>query len=104
MKILSLALVLTASTLVFPQNLTNSGGLVLDKNVPVAMRDGVILRADLLRPSENGKFPVLVYRTPYGKDAAQREYATFKHAIDRGYAVVIQDVRGRFQSEGEFRP
>jgi putative CocE/NonD family hydrolase len=68
------------------------------------MRDGVALRADVLRPTEDGKFPVLVYRTPYGKEAAQREYTTFQHAVERGYAVVIQDVRGRFQSEGEFRP
>ena len=51
-----------------------------------------------------GKFPVLVYRTPYGKDKAQQEYTTFQHALQRGYAVVIQDVRGRFHSEGEFRP
>lgn len=104
MKIRPLALVLAASTLAFPQNPTNSGGLVLDKNVAVAMRDGVVLRADVLHPAGNGKFPVLVYRTPYGKDAAQRQYTTFKHAVDRGYAVVVQDVRGRFQSEGEFRP
>jgi putative CocE/NonD family hydrolase len=68
------------------------------------MRDGVVLRADVLRPNDEGKFPVLVYRTPYGKEAAQREYATFQHAVERGYAVVVQDVRGRFQSEGEFRP
>ena len=68
------------------------------------MRDGVVLRADVLRPTEEGKFPVLVYRTPYGKEAAQREYTTFRHAVERGYAVVVQDVRGRFQSEGEFRP
>ena len=68
------------------------------------MRDGVVLRADVLLPAENGKFPVLVYRTPYGKDAAQREYTTFQHAVERGYAVVVQDVRGRYQSEGEFRP
>jgi putative CocE/NonD family hydrolase len=68
------------------------------------MRDGVVLRADVLRPTEDGKFPVLVYRTPYGKDAAQREYTTFQNAVKRGYAVVVQDVRGRFQSEGEFRP
>ena len=44
------------------------------------MRDGVVLRADVMRPAEAGKFPVLVYRTPYGKDAAQQEYTTFKHA------------------------
>jgi len=104
MKVWFLALVLAAAALGVPQDPTNGGALVLDKNVPAAMRDGVVLYADVLRPAENGKFPVLVYRTPYGKDTAQREYTTFKHAVDRGYAVVVQDVRGRFQSEGEFRP
>jgi putative CocE/NonD family hydrolase len=68
------------------------------------MRDGVSLRADVVRPAVDGKFPVLVYRTPYGKDAAQQEYTTFRHAVERGYAVVIVDVRGRYHSEGEFRP
>ena len=68
------------------------------------MRNGVVLRADVLRPNETGKFPVLVYRTPYGKDEAQLEYPTFRHAAERGYAVVIQDVRGRYRSDGDFRP
>lgn len=76
----------------------------VEKNVAVPMRDRAVLRADVLRPRESGKFPVLVYRTPYGKDAAQQEYTTFRHAVERGYAVVIQDVRGLHQSEGEFRP
>jgi uncharacterized protein len=75
-----------------------------ENNVAVPMRDGVLLRADILRPSAGEKFPVLVYRTPYGKDAAQREYTTFKHAVERGYAVLIVDVRGRYHSEGDFRP
>ena len=44
------------------------------------------------------------WRRRYGKDEAQQEYTTFQHALQRGYAVVIQDVRGRFHSEGEFRP
>ncbi|HVO64017.1 MAG TPA: CocE/NonD family hydrolase [Terriglobales bacterium] len=74
------------------------------QNVAVPMRDGVILRADVLRPSESGKFPTLVYRTPYGKDAARREHRTYQHAVERGFAVVIQDVRGRYHSDGEFRP
>jgi hypothetical protein len=77
---------------------------VIEKNVAVPMRDGVVLRADVLRPVESGKFPVLLYRTPYGKDAAQEEYTTFQHAVERGYAVVVQDVRGRYHSDGEFRP
>jgi putative CocE/NonD family hydrolase len=105
MKLRALVLILAASILAFAQGSTNSGTrLVLEKNVPVPMRDGVVLRADVMRPAEGGKFPVLLYRTPYGKEDEQREYTTFKHAAERGYAVVIQDVRGRYQSDGDFRP
>ena len=89
----------------FAQDSTNSAKhFVLEKNVPVPMRDSVVLRADVMRPAGDGTFPVLVYRTPYGKDAAQQAYTTFKHAAERGYAVVIQDVRGRYHSDGDFRP
>ena len=65
-----------------------------ERNIAVPMRDGVQLRADLLRPSSQGRFPTLVYRTPYGKDDALKAYTTFVHAVERGYAVVVQDVRG----------
>lgn len=75
-----------------------------EQNVPVRLRDGVVLRADVLRPGETGKYPTLVYRTSYGKDAAQSEYTAFRYAVEHGYAVVIQDVRGRYHSDGEFRP
>src|SRR6478672_6277762 len=77
-----------------------------EKNVSVPMRDGVTLRADVLRPETDGsrRFPTLVYRTPYGKDDALKEYTTFTRAVERGYAVVVQDVRGRYGSDGEFRP
>jgi putative CocE/NonD family hydrolase len=105
MKLWALVLILATSILMFGQDSTNSRThFVLEKNVPVPMRDGVVLRADVLRPAEGDKLPVLVYRTPYGKDAAQQEYTTFKHAVERGYAVVIQDVRGRYHSDGDFRP
>jgi len=73
-------------------------------DVPVPMRDGVVLRAEVRTPPGGGPFPVLVYRTPYGKDDALREYTTFQHALERGYAVVVQDVRGRYASAGEFAP
>jgi putative CocE/NonD family hydrolase len=76
----------------------------LAKDVAVPMRDATILRADVLLPSLAGRFPVLVYRTPYGKQFALEEYKTFKKASARGYAVVIQDVRGRYASDGEFNP
>lgn len=77
---------------------------VSERNVAVPMRDGVVLRADVLRPKETGPFPVLVYRTPYGRENALKDYTTFVHAVQRGYAVVVQDVRGRYDSEGEFVP
>lgn len=74
------------------------------ETVDVPMRDGIKLRADLQKPSTGGPFPVLVYRTPYGRKAAGKYYTTFRHAVKRGYSVLIQDVRGRYDSEGEFRP
>jgi uncharacterized protein len=77
---------------------------ILEKDVSVAMRDGVVLRADVLRPKDSGRFPVLVYRTPYDKEEALKEYTTFRAAAERGYAVVIQDVRGRYASGGDFLP
>src|ERR1700741_1512080 len=73
-------------------------------DVTVPMRDGVLLRADLLLPSPEGKFPALVSRTPYGKHFALKEYKTFEKAVARGYAVVVQDVRGRYASDGKFVP
>ena len=56
----------------------------------------------ILLPSAEGKFPVLIYRTPYGKHFALKEYKTFEKAVARGYAVIVQDVRGRYASDGEF--
>src|ERR1700679_243758 len=70
----------------------------------IPMRDGAVLRADVLLPGGTGPFPVLVYRTPYVEKNAQREYTTFKHAVERGSAVVVQDVRGRYGSDGVFAP
>ena len=68
------------------------------------MRDGVVLRADVWRPSVAGRFSVLVYRTPYDRRRAQGERSTVARAAERGYAVVVQDVRGRYGSDGEFEP
>ena len=95
-------LVLLAASISYTQ--TSSSDFIAEKDVPVPMRDGVVLRADLLRPRRPGKFPVLVYRTPYGKEFALKDYTTFRHAVERGYAVVVEDVRGRYASAGEFRP
>jgi len=75
---------------------------VMETDVAVPMRDGVVLRAIVMRPNATGRFPTLVYRTPYGAADALEDYSTFTRAVDRGYAVVIQDVRGRYRSDGEF--
>jgi predicted acyl esterase len=75
---------------------------VRDTNVAIPMRDLTVLRANIWRPSGAGPFPVLVYRTPYDKDAAGAAQSTARKAVLRGYAVVMQDVRGRYASEGEY--
>jgi putative CocE/NonD family hydrolase len=79
--------------------------IVIERNVPVPMRDGTVLRADVYRPAE-GVHPVLVERTPYSKDVPIGLMVVLNpvKAAWRGYAVVVQDVRGRFESEGEFTP
>ena len=68
------------------------------------MRDGVALRADIYRPASGGPFPVLVFRTPYGKHNAAQSDRIHAKAVARGYAVVMQDVRGRYASDGIFDP
>jgi hypothetical protein len=66
------------------------------------MRDGVVLRADVWRPNGEGRFPVLVYRTPYDRSESRAAQSTARKAVQRGYAVVMQDVRGRYASAGEY--
>ncbi|MBS1786976.1 MAG: CocE/NonD family hydrolase [Acidobacteria bacterium] len=69
-------------------------------NVPVKMRDGVTLIADVYSPKADGKFPVLLTRTPYNR----RDPMTGTFLASHGYVVVLQDTRGRFDSGGEFYP
>lgn len=72
------------------------------EEVFVPMRDGVKLGAILYRPSREGKFPGLVYRTPYGVDDYDSYAELPLKAAKQGYAVLLVDVRGRLRSEGEF--
>lgn len=76
----------------------------IETDVAVPMRDGVVLRADVYRPAGGGPFPVLVFRTPYGKHFAAKSDGVHLKAVARGYAVVMQDVRGRYASDGYFDP
>jgi hypothetical protein len=81
--------------------------VIVQKNVMVPMRDGISLACDVYRPSRNGAFvetplPALLERTPYSKDHPERVELNGLWYAERGYATVIQDVRGRYRSEGEF--
>ncbi len=70
------------------------------KEVDVPMRDGLRLKSDLYLPDGTGHVPVLVERTPYNKRSCKNPQAIY--FAERGYAVLIQDVRGRYRSPGEF--
>ena len=75
-------------------------------NVMVKMRDGVALAADIYFPAMKcelapGKFPVILERTPYNK-LSPSAGTKAKYFAKRGYVCVIQDVRGRFRSDGEW--
>jgi putative CocE/NonD family hydrolase len=73
--------------------------VTIERGVAVKMRDGITLRADIYRPQAEGKFPVLLQRTPYDKRGAV-DFGL--KAAARGYVVIVQDVRGRYTSEGEW--
>src|SRR5690242_4240064 len=72
------------------------------RDVMVPMRDGVRLATDIYLPEGDGPFPVLLARTPYSKSHPLGEDQALR-AASRGFAVAIQDTRGRYQSEGNFR-
>jgi len=69
--------------------------------INIIMPDGVSLRTDIYLPSGNRKYPVVLVRTPYDKSAEAWMGKAFKMF---GIAVVIQDVRGKYKSEGEYYP
>jgi putative CocE/NonD family hydrolase len=78
-----------------------------EQNVRVRVRDGVELSTDVYRPDADGKFPALVMRTPYGKDwSAGISGGPYEHMFyaERGYVVVQQDSRGKYDSGGIFEP
>src|SRR5436190_1134029 len=72
--------------------------VAVQADVMVPMRDGVKLATDVYLPTARGDtLPTILERTPYGKG---RDSATARYFAARGYAVVIQDTRGRFHSGG----
>lgn len=76
-------------------------GVTLERNATMKTRDGVTLVADVYRPADGQKHAVLLTRTPYNKDNMA---PIGMKAAQRGFVVVIQDTRGRFNSDGEWYP
>lgn len=86
------------------------GGLpevLVQVDLPVPVRDGTILRANVYRPPGSGPWPTLLMRTPYSKD---RQVMDVWCGVDpvqaacRGFLVAIVDVRGRYASDGAWEP
>lgn len=81
----------------------DSVSLKVETNVAATMRDGTTLYADVYRPDGPGPFPTILQRTPYDKTAAlASQMLDPMKAAKAGFALIIQDTRGRFTSGGEF--
>lgn len=81
---------------------------IIDQKVMMPMRDGVRLSTDIYRPKGDKKVPIIFSRTPYNfntwvdGEMRARTLETAINAVERGYAYVVQNERGRFFSEGEW--
>ena len=79
--------------------------VVAEKNVMIPSADGIQLATDIYRPNAPGQFPVLILRTPYDKGSQRHKYPLLaKTFAAQGYVFVVQDVRGKYNSEGTFVP
>ncbi len=96
--VLALLLSPTLSAQVIQRSQTHDLEERLGLSIP--MRDGVRLAADLFLPRKTGRWPTLLLRTPYSRKAPG--VGSYRFFAQRGYAVLIQDVRGRYASEGTF--
>jgi uncharacterized protein len=72
------------------------------KNIDIPMRDGVLLRADLWLPTTDTPVPVILVRTPYDKNRSNSDFLRPQQCVEAGFAAVVQDARGRFESQGDW--
>jgi len=95
-----LAVLILSLTVTLP---TLGQELEIDRNVMIPLRDGVRLAADVyqLRENQATRLPIVLMRTPYGKDR-ERDVDAAMNFARHGYIAVVQDMRGRYASEGEF--
>jgi putative CocE/NonD family hydrolase len=96
------AMLLAASALLAQLTKGHPGSPIRQEQLglTIPMRDGVRLAADLFLPDTNGRFPAILVRTPYNRKLPSA--ASYRFFARRGYAVVVEDVRGRFASQGVF--
>src|SRR5262249_10171256 len=88
-----------------PIQMRQPDAITIEFDVPARMRDGTVLRANVYHPIGEGRWPVLLKRTPYGKNGAgDAGILDPVQAARRGYVVIVQDTRGRFASEGAWDP
>jgi putative CocE/NonD family hydrolase len=79
--------------------------MIVDHDVAMTTDDGVMLVASVYRQADAPPRPVLLMRTPYGKEISPQIHVIDPAAaVKAGFVVVIQDVRGRFKSQGVWRP
>lgn len=93
-----------AAPVEFPPAYPPANEISVDNLVAVPMRDGVKLYADVYRPAKEGRYPVIVCRTPYSTERYPNAYEAAVFFSRRGYVYVYQDVRGRHESEGKWEP
>ena len=94
------------------QTIEDERGVVVEKDVEMTTRDGVVLRADIYRPAAEGRYPVLMCRTPYSKDVtfslapgpAISAAIAPVDAVANGYAYIVQDCRGSGKSDAGTGP
>ena len=103
MRMDRLILILAVVTLALPAEVSarDLHEVKIENNVTMKMRDGVTLRADVYSPKADGKFPVILERTPYDKRGG---VGLGLKAAAQGYVYIVQDVRGRNASEGDWYP
>ncbi len=108
MNKMRISLLVSFVTLALATSVAQAAGpyeVTIEHEVEAKMRDGVILRADIYRPRADGHFPVLLQRTPYDKNNNGWGAASFgSKAAANGYVVILQDVRGRYSSDGDWYP
>jgi len=97
-----LVLVLSMVPLILPAAEAEYPIKVVKSNM-VPMRDGIRLSTDIYLPGGvDGKLPVILLRTVYGKNTVFDNSPALNSALQRGYVIAVQDVRGRYESEGAY--